>query len=174
MTGTWNTEIVLCNIIVITLKMPGSDFLLWGTWLTDSLSGFLQHPPLLPSQAGFAWTAPSQPPFSAGLLIQACSCKEWDSWNRWLCLQDSPSAWWKLQQPCTAVWNAPFFLSSPLHGGQTCTAIGAAPFFLQAPLCFPISWSLLKFLSVELLILSHSLPPPSFASSLAQHQGLFQ
>lgn len=74
MTGMWSTEIVLCNIIVITLKMPGSD-LLWGAWLTDSLSGFLRHPPLIPTQAGFAWTAPSQPPFSAGLLIQACPAR---------------------------------------------------------------------------------------------------
>lgn len=117
MTGMWSTEIVLCNIIVITLKMPGSD-LLWGAWLTDRLSGFLRHPPLIPTQAGFAWTAPSQPPFSAGLLIQACSCKERDAWNRGLCLQHSPSACWKLQQHCAAVWNAPSFLPSPLHGGQ--------------------------------------------------------
>lgn len=113
MTEMWSPETVLCNIIVITLNMPGWELLLWGAWLTDSLSSFLQHPALLPSQAGFAWTAPSQSPGSRGLLIQACSCKERDAWNRWLCLQDSPSAWWKLQQHCVAVWKRPLlsFLS---------------------------------------------------------------
>ena len=47
---------------------------------------------------------------------------------------------------------------------------------LQAPLSFNISWSLLKFMSVELVMLSnhHSLLPLSLALSLSQHQSLFQ
>ena len=46
----------------------------------------------------------------------------------------------------------------------------------QAPLSsFTISSSLLKFLSIELVMLSnHLLPPSPFAFNLSQHQGLFQ
>ena len=48
----------------------------------------------------------------------------------------------------------------------------------QAPLPFTLSQSLLKFLSVESVILSnqpsHLLLPPSFALNLSQHQGLLQ
>ena len=46
----------------------------------------------------------------------------------------------------------------------------------QAPLSSSMSQSLLKFMSIESVMLSnHSLPPPaSFAFHLSQHQGLFQ
>ena len=48
----------------------------------------------------------------------------------------------------------------------------------QASLFLPISWSLPKFMSTELVMLSnqsHPLPPSSlFAFNLSQHQGLFQ
>ena len=49
---------------------------------------------------------------------------------------------------------------------------------LQAPLSSTISQSLLKFMCIELVILSNRLilghPPSPFAFSLSQHQGLFQ
>ena len=45
----------------------------------------------------------------------------------------------------------------------------------QAPLSFSISWSLLKFMSIDLMMLFHSLPSPSpFAFNLSQHRGLLQ
>ena len=45
----------------------------------------------------------------------------------------------------------------------------------QAPLSFSTSWSLLKFMSIDLMMLFHSLPSPSpFAFNLSQHRGLFQ
>ena len=45
---------------------------------------------------------------------------------------------------------------------------------LQASLFITISQSLLKFMSIESVMLSHPLSPPSPpALSLAQHQGLF-
>ena len=47
----------------------------------------------------------------------------------------------------------------------------------QAPLSFSISWSLLRFVSTESVVLSNHLilcHPFSFAFSLSQHQGLFQ
>ena len=45
----------------------------------------------------------------------------------------------------------------------------------QAPPSSTISWILLKFTSIELVMLSHPLLPPSpFAFNLCQHQGLFQ
>ena len=47
---------------------------------------------------------------------------------------------------------------------------------LQAPLSSPISWSLLKLMSIELVMLYNHLPllPFSpFAFSLPQHQGVF-
>ena len=46
---------------------------------------------------------------------------------------------------------------------------------LQASVSFTISWSLLKLLSIELVMLSHPLSPPSLpVLNLSQHQGLFQ
>ena len=51
----------------------------------------------------------------------------------------------------------------------------AAP---QASLSFTISWSLLRFMSTESVMLSNHLisllPPSPFAFNLSQHQGLFQ
>ena len=49
----------------------------------------------------------------------------------------------------------------------------------QAPLSFILFQSLLKFLSIESVILSHQpshplLPPSPFAFNLCQHQGLLQ
>ena len=44
----------------------------------------------------------------------------------------------------------------------------------QASLSFTISWSLLRFTSIESVITSHPLPPSSFAFNLSQHQSLFQ
>ena len=45
----------------------------------------------------------------------------------------------------------------------------------QASLSFTISWNLLKLVSIELVMPSHPLLPPSpLALSLSQHQGLFQ
>ena len=44
----------------------------------------------------------------------------------------------------------------------------------QAFLSFTISWSLLRFMSVESMMLSHPLPLSSFAFNFSQHQGLFQ
>ena len=44
-----------------------------------------------------------------------------------------------------------------------------------APLASTVSWSLLRFMSIESVLLSnHLLPPSRFAFSLPQHQGLFQ
>ena len=43
----------------------------------------------------------------------------------------------------------------------------------QAPLSSTVSWSLLKFMSIELVVLSNHLISPS-ALNLSQHQGLFQ
>ena len=48
----------------------------------------------------------------------------------------------------------------------------------QVPLSFSISWSLLKFMSIESVMLSkpsHLLPLPSpFAFNLSEHPGFFQ
>ena len=44
----------------------------------------------------------------------------------------------------------------------------------QAPLSSTFSQSLLKYKSIESVIPSHPLPPPSSALNLSQHQGLFQ
>ena len=47
----------------------------------------------------------------------------------------------------------------------------------QAPLSSAVSWSLLKFMSIELVTVSNHLilsPSSPFALSLSQHQGLFQ
>ena len=44
----------------------------------------------------------------------------------------------------------------------------------QATVSFTISQGLLKFMSIESVMLSHPLPPSSFAFNLSQHQGLFQ
>ena len=61
-----------------------------------------------------------------------------------------------------------------------CVQLFATPWATacQPPLSFTISWSLLKFMSIELVTLSNHfiLCPPSspFAFNLSQHQGLFQ
>ena len=49
----------------------------------------------------------------------------------------------------------------------------------QAPLSYTISRSLLRFMSIELVMLSNHLshpllPPSPFAFNLSHHQGLFQ
>ena len=59
-------------------------------------------------------------------------------------------------------------LSSP-EGRQS-----SLPFARQASLSFTISESLLKFISIESVMLPNSLPPSSFAFNLSQYQGLFQ
>ena len=62
-----------------------------------------------------------------------------------------------LTQSCPTLWDPMDWTSNP------------------ASLSFTISWSLLKFRSIELAIQSHPLSAPSpSAFNLYQHQGLFQ
>jgi len=44
----------------------------------------------------------------------------------------------------------------------------------QATVSFTISQGLLKFISIESVMLSHPLPPSSFTFNLSQHQSFFQ
>ena len=78
----------------------------------------------------------------------------------------------------------PFLLRSLMFLYCCCCSVGkwcltATPWtaVCQASLSFTISWSLLKFMSIELVMLSNDIlchPPSPFAFSLSQYQGLFQ
>ena len=82
-----------------------------------------------------------------------------------------------LNHPCipgiNPTWSWCVVVQSPSHIQLFATPWTAA---CQAPLSSPISQSLLKLMSTELVMLSnpHPLLPPSPSFNLSQHQGLFQ
>ena len=58
----------------------------------------------------------------------------------------------------------------------SCIQLFATPWTAahQATVSFTVSQGLLRFMSIESVMLSHPLPPSSFAFNLSQHQSLFQ
>ena len=58
----------------------------------------------------------------------------------------------------------------------SCVLLFATPWTAahQASLSFTVSWSLLKLMPIDLVMLTHPLSSPFPALNLSQHQGLFQ
>ena len=105
-----------------------------------------------------------------------------------------PNSWWGFMSPRMCPPH-PLFTSTcrlccvkfpwylkylPVVQSLNCVQLFSASWTTacKAPLSSTVSWSLLKFISIELVMLSNHLtlcPPPSpFAFNLSQHQGLFQ
>ena len=80
--------------------------------------------------------------------------------------------------PASSHWLRSFYLRPPPPNGGCCVRFFATPWTAahQASLSFTVSLSLLRLMSMELVMPSNHLvlSSPSPAISLSQHQGLFQ